>query len=446
MQDAMLIPGTEPCGDVCGSVADAGERAGTARVLRADRAQTRLEACCLEDLIPEDHQARIVWAVVERLDLSAFYAAIAARGSEPGRPSIDPMLLTALWLYAAIDGVGNGRELARLCEAHAAYRWLCGGVGVSYHTLNDFRVGHSIALDELFTRVVATLSHRGIVTVTRLAQDGTRIRAAAGTSSFGLASTLHQRLDEARAHVRALKLQADDPGVTARESAARLRAADDRLARVEAALAELPLAQIPKQRPGKKPSRNRPARVSTTDPEARRMKMGDGGFRPAYNLQLAADTASRAIVGLTLTSSGTDSGLNEPMRKQVQARTGRHVAEHLTDGGYTLLSDIVDAAMKGTTIYRPPPPLQRGSTRADEFEPLPTDPPEVAAWRARMKTEQAAAIYRERASTIETINADLKEHRGLGRFRVRGIAKATCVALWAALAYNVLHFAPILTT
>src|SRR5438067_1738383 len=156
---------------------------GTPRVVTANRAQLQLRPLDLESLLPPEHRARAVWAVVEQLDLRAFYDAIVARGSEPGRPAIDPQILVALWLYATSEGVGSARELARLCEAHDAYRWLCGGVSVNHHTLSDFRVGCADLLDRLLSEHLAALGEAGVVDLDTLAQGGVRIRASAGTGS-----------------------------------------------------------------------------------------------------------------------------------------------------------------------------------------------------------------------------------------------------------------------
>ena len=167
------------------------------------------------------------------------------------------------------------------------------------------------------------------------------------------------------------------------------------------------------------------------------MKMPDGGFRPAYNVQLACDTSSRAIVGVDVTNSGSDKAQSAPMREQVERRTGQTVAEHLLDGGYVRLEDIERATAAGTTVYAPP------QTSSPEINPClvrPGDSPAVAAWRERMGLAEGQRIYRERASTCETINGDLRTYRGLGRLLVRGLSKVRSLALWSALAYNVLHF------
>jgi transposase len=406
------------------------------RLVTANRRQVELRPFDLESLLAPEHRARAIWAMVEGLDLAKFYEPIVARGSEPGRPAIDPKILVALWLYATSEGVGSARELARLCVAHDAYRWLCGGVSVSYHTLSDFRVGHEAALDALLTQVLAAMLHRGLVKLERVAHDGMRVRASAGAASFRREPSLRACLAAAEAQVAHVKQEAEHPvpGRSAREQAAAARAARERAKRVQQALAELPAVQAVKSTAEKKAQ----ARVSTTDAEARVMKMGDGGFRPAYNVQLATTTDGRAIVGVQVTNSGSDQGRLEPMVDEIAQRTGTRPAEYLVDGGFVKLESIIAAAEQGVTVYAPvPEPRAAG---VDRYAPKADDQPAVAAWRERMGTDAAKAIYKERAATAETTNADCRTHRGLERFNVRGQAKVLCVALWTAVAYNALRW------
>ncbi len=171
------------------------------------------------------------------------------------------------------------------------------------------------------------------------------------------------------------------------------------------------------------------------------MKMPDGGFRPAYNVQVATDTDSRTIVEVDVTNEGTDKTQSEPIREQVQERTGDLVQEHLVDGGFVKLEQIERAEQAGVKMYAPP---QQSRTYLDPYRVRETDSPELAAWRTRMATAEAKAIYKERASTIETVNADLRTYRGLGPFLVRGLRKVRCVVLWSALAYNLMHFGQVL--
>ena len=397
----------------------------------ANRTQIELTPTDLEALLPLGHVARLVWRFVEGLDLSAFYAPIRAREGGPGRPAIDPKILIALWLYATIDGVGSAREVDRLCYCHDAYRWLRGGVSVNYHTLSDFRVDHHAALDDLLTQSIAILRHRGVVTLARVAQDGTRVRASAGVGSFRREGTLRECLKEAEKLVARTQRQGD--GGLTRTEAAQARAAADRLARVEDALAELPAVAAAKARTARKRKGREPkeARVSTTDPEARVMKMADGGYRPAYNVQFATDHDSDVIVGVAVTNASDQHEL-VPMLTQVETRVGRPDTL-LVDGGYVGHAAIDEATARGVTFVAPVP-RRRG---ADDPVPVqPTDSSAVVAWRARMQTEEAKQQYRYRGAIAERINADARTHRTLGQILVRGLVNVQACVLWVALAHN----------
>ncbi len=381
----------------------------TPRVQRPNREQLELRSVDLDGLLPPDHRARLVWEFVEGLDLAPLYAAIRAVEGGAGRPAIDPAILTALWLYATLEAVGSARALDRLCDQHDAYRWIAGGVSVNYHTLADFRVAHGETLDALLTSSVATLVSEGLVTLTRVAQDGVRVRASAGAASFRGRERLQQHLDEAAAHVQALRRELeDDPAATSRrQAAARTRAATERQARVQQALEQLAAVEAQRQQARDSSARRRTARASTTDPEARVMKMADGGFRPAFNAQLAADTGSPIIVGVDVINGGSDLGQLPPMVDQLRRR------------------------------YDAPVPQPRRGGR-DPHQPLRRDSPAVAAWRERMGTATAKAIYRGRAATAECVNA-IARNRGLQQFHVRGLTKVRVVTLWYALAHNLMR-------
>jgi len=393
-------------------------------------------------LVPEDHPVRAIWALVLRWDLTLFLQAIRARGPRPGRAATDPQLLVALWLYASIEGIGCGRQLARLCIESDPYKWLRGGVSLNYHTLNDFRVDHEEALDDLLTQMIAVLTQAQIVSVQRIAQDGTRIRASAGSNSFGERETLEKHLEAARAHLEAVKQAAADPKVSAQQKAARERGARQRQERLEQALVELEKVEQAKAQQKDKPTKHHAARASSTDPEARFMRMPDGGTRPAFNLELATDCDSRAIVGVEVINAGSDAGQDVPMRDQVEERADEAIEEQLIDGGFVSLEGIERAATEEVTIYAPvPKPRKLG---VDPYTPKPADSEAVAQWRQRMGTQATKQLYKQRSSTIETINGELKTERGLNRVLVRGLRKVQCAALWSALAYNVVHFGPIL--
>jgi transposase len=360
--------------------------------------------------------------------------------------------LVGLWLYGCTRGIGSARELARRCEESTPFLWLCGGVTVNHRLLSDFRTDHGAALDGLFTQVIASLVDKDVVKVSRISQDGVRVRVSAGASSFRREERLKDLLGQSQEHVQQLRQQVDD-GVAAqlspRQKGARKKAAEEKLARLEQAVSQLPELQQKQAEAARKAGngkqgemiRKREPRVSTSDPEARRMKMPNGGFNPAVNVQLAADTESRAIVGVEVTCEGSDSaGLSEPMRQQVEKRTGGTVQQHLIDGGYLRKEDIENAG--AVELFVPPKTAKSTQNRGRELEPKQGDSAAILRWKKRMASEEGQQIYKQRASTSETINADLRTHRGLTPMTVRGTSKMRCVALWCALAYNILHFAP----
>jgi transposase len=436
----------------------AGESAGAVRLRRPERRQMAWVAQCPDDLVPADHPVRRVAGVVERLDVSGFCQSIKAREGVAGRDATDPQLLVTLWLYACVRGIGSARELARQCEESAPFRWLCGGVSVNHRLLSDFRTDHGEALDQLLTQVIASLVDKEVVKVRRISQDGARVRVGAGASSFRREERLEKLLEEAKQHVAELHQQLDSPesprvAVTARQVAARKRAAKERQKRLEQAIAQLPelkrrqeqAAQRAGQGERGQKIREKEPRVSTTDAEARVMKMPNGGFNPAVNVQLATDTESRAIVGVEVSNEGSDSaGLSAPLREQVEKRTAGRVKEHLVDGGYLRNEDLEEAHAQGVALFVPPKPARNPQRRGQELEPKRGDSDAIRAWKQRMRSTEGSQIYKQRAATSETVNADLQTWRGLGRMLVRGLAKARCVALWCALAYNVTHFASVL--
>ncbi len=411
---------------------------GAARVLRPDRRQMRMQMYSLEAMLGEDHQGRVVWEYVEGLDLGCLYESIRAVEGRCGRDAIDPRILMALWLYATLDGVGSARELGRLCEDHVAYQWICGGVSVNYHTLSDFRTANVALLDRLLTQGVAGLMHEGLVTMNRVAQDGMRVRASAGTSSFRRDQTLERLEQEARQQVEALRKELqDDPGAARqRQQAARERAGRERQERIARARAVLP-----EVRERKKPEKKEQARASTTDADARFMKMADGGTRPAVNVQLATDTDSQIITGVDVTNVGSDMGQMSPMIEQHNDRYGNPPGEMLVDGGFAAREDIDSAtrAQPPTIVYAP---VQKSRKKEGQvcYERQPADTDAVAQWRLRMSTPDAQKIYKERAATAECVNA-LARNRGMRQFLVRGLRKIHAVVLWFALAHNLIRAA-----
>jgi transposase len=416
------------------------------RIARAVRDQVELVPQSLDDRVAVDHPARAIWTLLERLELGAFYTTIRAAVDGPGRPASDPRVLLGLWMLATVEGIGSARRLARLTEEHDVYRWLRGGVPVNYHLLATFRVAHQEELNELLTQTIALLLSEELVTLTRVAQDGVRVRAAAGAGSFRRRATLERCLGEAREQVERLASEreapdADGPSVTRKQQVARERAARERLDRVERALEALPaLEAIKAQQRKNRGKRVTEARVSTTDPDARVMKMGDGGFRPALNIQLATTGDGRAIVGVAVSQQGSDGGLAAPLEAQVAERTGQHPQEYLVDGGLATRDDITTLAAHDVTVYAPVEAPRTETSGRTAYDPRPDDSPAVAAWRQRMGTDDGKAMYRHRSGIAEWTNAQLRFRHGLQRFTVRGVDRVTSVVLLLAVTHNLLRY------
>lgn len=412
---------------------------GAPRLREPRRDQIELRAVDIESLTGEDHPIRLIWSYVEGLDLSELENRIKARGERPGHPATSPRLLLALWLYATGEGVGSARALARLCESHDAYRWLCGGVSVNHHMLADFRVGCADLLDRLLGEHLAALTKVGLVNLETLAQDGVRVRASAGAASFRREATLDRHLALAEAVVEDLKCEVDarSDASNQRIRAAKQRAARERSARVKAA--QTALAEIKRQRKereekrgnGKKPKE---PRASTTDADARVMKMADGGFRPAYNVQVTSAAGEQIVVDVKVCNTGSDRGLMRPMLERLRTRPGGLPKRHLADGGFASAEDIEWAHAEGIDIFCPPTQSKHGT---DPYLPRRGDGPGVLAWRARMASEAGKARYKPRA-ICECIHARWRNW-DLRQLIVRGLEKVRAVVLWYALTNNILQ-------
>jgi transposase len=426
-------------GDLPETEAIASNDRGAPRLREPVRDQIELRPVDLEGLLGPEHPARVIWDYVQRLELRELEEAVRAREHTPGQAPASPRLLLALWLFATSQGVGSARALDRLCKSHDAYRWLCGGVSVNYHGLSDFRTAHPALLDRLLTENVATLSMAGVINLDEVVQDGVRVRAAAASGSFRRKKKLHKELKKAARLIKRLQQEAvDDPDASNR----RMRAAQERAARERAervAAAQKALSEIERQREqraqrrGKRKEDKKEPRASTTDPQARVMKMADGGFRPAYNCQVGTVAEGQIVVAVQAETSGSDRGLLRPMVDEVERRFRRRPKRHLVDGGFNKNDDTEWAATRGVKVYGPP---MRSKHKTDPYAPRRNDGPGVAAWRRRMKSPHGKGVCKRRGMG-ECINARWRQWR-LHQFTVRGRAKVTTVLHWFALANNVL--------
>src|SRR6478735_6339841 len=422
------------------------------RIRQAERRQTGFELVDLESLVVEDHPARAVWSFVEGLDLQVFYDRIKARGETPGRPATDPRILLALWLYATVDGIGSARALARLCEHHTIYRWICGGVGVNHTMLSEFRLDSGEFLDRLLTSSLAALMKEGLITLDEVITDGTKVRAAASRSSMRRRQTLMELEAKASSRVAELKqeLEADSAAGERRPSKRRLSAAEDRARRVAAALAKNPKT-APRDDEGDQSEGDEPPaggksgkppkeeRVSTTDPDAPLMRLADGAVRPAYNVQVAS--ACGFVVAIDPVQRRNDRGLAPAIVAQVEQRCGKLPDRLLADTGAMTAADIGTLAQTypSVTVFSPPPARKdtsKPASKARYERNRAAEPQCLKAWRVRMDSEEGQAVYKRRSNT-EHVHARLK-NRGFGHMVLRGLAKVRIACLLHAVTHNLM--------
>lgn len=415
---------------------------GTPRLRVPHRSQVEMHWASLDELLEAEHRARLVWAAVSGLRLQDWLAEIKSVEGHVGRNATDPRLLVALWVYATLEGIGSARELARLCEKHLAYQWLCGGVSVNYHLLADFRSQGGKRWDDLLTQIVGALLSEGLVSMTRVAQDGMRVRASAGKDTFRRQGRLESFLDEARTQVETLRRLADESPeeLSARHRSARERAAREREEKLQEALRNCEELQARREITARKSGRPlKAARASTTDPEARVMQFSDGGYRPGYNVQFSTTTETGIVVGVDVVNAAVDSDQLPPMLEQIQQRYGQVPEAALVDGGFATKDTIERASTAGCAVYAPLKDEQKQlAAGQDPYAKKKHDSPAVARWRAQMGTEAAKTIYRWRCQTAEWINA-LARNRGLYQLPVRGRSKCRTIAVIHAISHNLMQ-------
>jgi transposase len=322
----------------CGTVVRSETEAEAKRSSGGSEAKPRYEAINREQLC----WRRAVWEFVGKLDVRGYQEEARAVEGKAGRPGWDPRLLISVWVYAYGEGVGSARAIEELCEWEPAYQWLTGLQVVNAHTLSDFRVKHDKVLKELFVQVLGLLSADGWVTLERVMQDGSKIRAKAAQDSFRRKERVEQAIEQARAQVAAVEALGEEE-TSRRMAKARKRAARERQERLEQALKEF--KELAEEGRGKDKEKSR---VSTSDPEARIMKQPDGGFAPSYNVQIDTDAKSGVVVAVGVVQAGNDFEQLEPGIERVEQNLGKTPKEVVTDGGFVSRDNIV--AMKEREI------------------------------------------------------------------------------------------------
>ncbi len=413
----------------------------SARVNRPERFQVEMQLMALDEMLPKDHRARVVWQYVESMDLELLYADFKSVQGNVGRNAIAPEILLALWLMATLDSINSARELARRCETDIVYMWIRGNVSVNYHTLSDFRSTNAVFFEKLLVDSVTGLLKAGYVTLESIGQDGMRVRASAGASSFRRQPSLEKLHQAAKAHVKKLREESEDDshhgGPSSGQRAAQKRAAREQTERIAEAIEQV--KELYEQKEKRQKGDGAKARCSTTDPDARRMKMGDGGCRPAYNFQFATDGDSRVIVAVDVTNSGSDRGEMAPMHQVVVETYGVTPKEILVDTAFATKDDVTTVEKLGTkvvsTVHGAQSMARRGN---DPYTRKRGDSDQYAAFRERMGKAAWQKRYQQRPSIAEYPNAECR-NRGCRLLRVRGLERVRSVALLYASTFNLLR-------
>jgi transposase len=399
-----------------------------------DRSQA--STVSLDEQLPDDHEVRALWHFVRQLDLTAFRHPAKAVEGHPGAPLIPTELLFALWLFATIEGVASARLLSDKCTRDLPYQWLCGGHAVNYHTLAAFYAEHGAALHALFVEHIAALRHQGLITLTQVTLDGRKVTANASKDCYRREGTLQRHLDEAAAHLRQLQTQRD-PALSAGQAAARLRGARERQARLQQALAIVGRRQEHRRQANRQASPPDEARANETDPEVAKMKMPDGGYRQAYNVETMTDTGSGLVVTVAVTNQGSDNGQLGVLLGQLEQEQQRLPGVVLADSGFADQPDVERWEQQQVQVLMPPKnEKQERQAGRDPYARKRRDSDAVARWRARMGEAAARQQYRRRAPVAEGVHAQ-QANRGWRRFRLRGLAKALVETLWQSLGHNV---------
>ena len=473
-----------------------------ARFAPINREQMIMCTLDVDTLVGEEHPARLFWGFLERVDLSGFAAGVGSREGTAGRPATNPRLLIAIWLYAYSRGIGSAREVSRQMEWEPGLRWLAAMDVINHHTLSDFRVDHQQALENLFGDVLGLFEHEGWITLERVVQDGTKIRAQCAQNTFRKRESLEQHLERAREHVREVSRTADE---NPRRQQARERGARQREEQISQALEQWQQLKQTKQENQK----TYEPKVSTTEPEARIMKTGEGGLAPCYNVQVGTDASHGLIVDATATSAVNDRHQLAPAMDRVEETFQRKPEQAVADGDYTTNRSVVEMAERGINFYgswRKPdhvggsksnqhPEFRKeaftydsdhdryccpagkflilshrqaqpnGSVQRFYRSPTPQCRAcehytqcvnqnrkrgrmvshqetivEVKQFQQKMETEAAKEIYRQRSQIGEFPFAWFKAVFGLRRFRVRGLAKVQSETLWASLTFNLMRY------
>jgi len=470
------------------------------RLKEPNRDQFVMDSFDLDKLIPENHLARGIAALVESLPTEGFLKENKSVEGHAGRPRLSPKMLLSIWVYSLSKGIGQASAIHAEMAHEPGLRWLAGNLIVCDRTISDFRTAQGEALRNTFSGLLGILNREGLIDLTELTLDGTKVKANAGSDSKRREKSLQEHIAQAANVVKELEQKEVSAEISKRREAAIKRGAEEKHQRLKKAAEEL--EEI---RKGKKNDAEREeARVSMTDPEARTMKDGHGGFALSYNVQVVTETKNKIVVHVEATQQASDQQQLEGVLERLQ-QENLMPERIIVDGGYSTAGNIALAEEQGVELIGPVPDLEKQQARnceqslkragiAMEFGPSAfiqiedgkamrcpagkrmgrqcsnaefdqyvstksdgagcphqakcspkgqrtvkvRKPNEVVdAYIKRMKEAGNQARYKKRGPVAEFPHAWWKDKLGLRQFNVRGLVKVGIEVWWAALTYNI---------
>ncbi len=424
------------------------------------RDQSFLMPPSLDEWLPKDHLARFVIAVVDTLDLSAFYARRRADGW--GRAAYDPKMMVALLIYAYATGARSSRLIERRCVEDIAFRFISANEAPDHATIARFARDHEEDLAHLFHQVLRLAAEVGLLRVGLIALDSTRIKAnaspGANRTEDWIRTEVQRIIAEARATDEEEDRRLEDPAPEIPEDltdpstrlerllAAKVRLEADQARRQAAYQAKVAAREEYKRRTGKgmrgrKPKlpaerlkdRERSKLANTTDPDSRTMGAANGGFVQGYNAQAVA-TEQQIVIACEVTTDSTDYAELRPMVEQAKdnlarAGVGEKIDVVVGDAGYVTEDNLGLEQELGVELVI----ATRNRKRAGPGEDprprgrIPTGLSRTQRMDRKLRTKRGERLYRKRGGSIEPVFGQQRQ-RGAGRFRRRGLR--ACSSEW----------------
>ena len=403
----------------------------------------------VQDFVPAGHPAHLVRDIVrEELDLGAI---LSTYTEARGFPPYDPAMMVALLLYAYSQGVYSSRRIARGCEERLDFQAVTALNRPDFRTISEFRRRHLAALGELFVQVLALCQRAGLVGLSHVAVDGTKLRANASKHKAMSYERMLRAQTELAAEVKGWLDRADSADAAEDGEHGCERRGDEmpdwmadkqqRLVRIRAARAALeaearaaaeakqaarpdlgPKADgTPCQRRGRKPAHppgtpEPSAQRNFTDPESRIM-LGRDGFIQGYNGQAAVDSRHQIIVAHRLTPNASDQEGLLPLLDATAANTGRLPDEVSADNGFCSEANLAGLVARGVRGY-----VATGRAR-HPADGKPGRGPLTAAMRRRIRQGGHRSRYRLRKHIVEPVFGQIKAARGFRQLLLRGVDK-----------------------